>query len=328
MKKEYIGADLSKKNIDLASHLGQQHLQIENSLIGFNRLLKWFELENIRLDNVVIVMEHTGLYSLNFEKFLTQHQIPYVKVAALAIKRSLGLTRGKTDKKDSFRIAAYGYEKRNQLLIKKSSAANMERLQLLYSSRERLVKHKAGLLCAVKEYMHIGIQKTDILLKSQLTIIAAMEQQIEILEDEIQQIVSSDDSLNNSYRLLISIKGIGKVLAIASIIKTENFTRFSNARKFACFCGTAPFEHSSGSSIRGRTRVSHLADKKMKVLLDLSAKSALQHDPELKQFYERRTLAGKPKMSTINIIRNKIIYRMFAVIKRQTPFEQTFTKAA
>ena len=67
-------------------------------------------------------------------------------------------------------------------------------------------------------------------------------------------------------------------MALTVIIKTHNFTRFINARKFACFCGTAPFDHSSGTSIRKKTRVSHLADKQMKTLLDLSAKSAIQYD--------------------------------------------------
>ena len=79
------------------------------------------------------------------------------------------------------------------------------------------------------------------------------------------------------------------MLALTVIIKTRNFTRFTNARKFACFCGTAPFEHSSGTSIRKKTRVSHLADKQMKTLLDLSAKSAIQYDKELREYYLKRT---------------------------------------
>ena len=59
----------------------------------------------------------------------------------------------------------------------------------------------------------------------------------------------------------------------------------------------------------------------MKTLLDLSAKSAIQHDKELREYYLRRIQIGKSKRSTINVVRNKIIYRMFAVIKRQTPYQ-------
>src|SRR5207249_1700630 len=121
-----------------------------------------------------------------------------------------------------------------------------------------------------------------------------------------------------NYTLLQSIIGVGPVLALAVIIKTRNFTLFATARKFSCHCGCAPFAHTSGTSIRGKTKVSHLADKHLKTLLDLAAKTAIQHDKELKAYYQRRLEMGKSKMSTINIVRNKIIYRMFAVINRGT----------
>ena len=144
----------------------------------------------------------------------------------------------------------------------------------------------------------------------------------------MDDIVAMSPSISRNQFLLQSIKGVGKVLSVATIIKTKNFTRFTNARKFACFCGTAPFEHTSGTSIRRKTRVSQLADKTMKSLLDLSAKTAIQYDKELRDYYLKRTSKGKPKMSTINIVRNKILYRMFAVIKRQTPFVENYLQAA
>ena len=136
------------------------------------------------------------------------------------------------------------------------------------------------------------------------------------------------EALKQNFHLLQSIKGVGKILALTTIIKTLNFTRFANARKFACFCGTAPFPHDSGTTIKRKARVSHLADKQMKTLLDLSAKSAIQYDKELREYYLKRTEDGKSKMSTLNVVRNKILYRMFAVIKRQTPFLENYLQAA
>jgi transposase len=145
---------------------------------------------------------------------------------------------------------------------------------------------------------------------------------------EMEAIIEGQKELEQNYNLLLTIKGVGKIVALITIIKTHNFTRFSNARKFACFCGTAPFEHSSGTSIKRKSRVSPLADRKMKTLLDLAAKSAIQNDKELRTYFLKRTEAGKPKMSTINIVRNKILYRMFAVVKRQTPFLDNYPQAA
>jgi len=326
--KHIIGADLSKKSIDLCCHLLKSHIQIENTEQGYKQLIEWLNKQKINLSTAMIVMEHTGLYSFGLEDFLHQQQILFVKVNALAIKRSLGLVRGKTDQIDAARIAAYGYEKREQLIPDRLVDDSLKRLQMLYSTRERLVKHRAALTCAIKEYRHIGIQEKDLILQSQLKIVKELDKQIERIENETGAIIESQEALQRNFRLLTSIKGVGKVLAVASIIKTNNFTRFDNARKFACFCGTAPFKHSSGTSIKGRTRVSHLADKKMKTLLDLSAKTAIQHDKELKEYYLKRTEMGKSKMSTINIVRNKILYRMFAVINRQTPFVQDYLMVA
>jgi len=323
-----IGADLSKRTIDLFCHLPNTYIRISNHHSGFKELLKWFQQQQINSSELMIVMEHTGLYSFCFEKFLQEHQISFAKVNALTIKRSIGLVRGKSDKIDARRIAEYGYEKRSKLVAEVPTSGELQRLRLLHSTRERLVKQKASLLNVLKEYGNIGLSKQDSIMRSQLRIIKSLEKEISKMEAEMNDIIKNNPSLQQNHQLLQSIKGVGKVLATATIIKTKNFTRFTNPRKFACYCGTAPFENTSGTSIRGKTRVSHLADKQMKTLLDLSAKSAIQYDKELRAYYLKRVESGKSKMSTINIIRNKILYRMFAVIKRQTPFSENYLQAA
>lgn len=328
MKLHIIGADISKKNIDFISHSFKTHLKADNNFCGFKNLLKWFNEQAIDISNVMIVMEHTGLYSYQLEQFLHQKHIQFTKVSALAIKRSMGLVRGKTDKQDALRIAQYGFEKCDTLILQQPTGQKLQRLQMLHSTRERLVKNRASLITAVKEYQQAyGLKNTDIIIAPQLKVIHILDKQIEKLDDAIEAIVETEKALRDNYWLLQSIKGVGKVLALATIIKTANFTRFTNARKFACFCGTAPFEHTSGTSIRGKTRISHLADKRMKTLLDLAAKSAIQYDKELREYYLRRTLNGKSKMSTLNVVRNKILYRIFAVIKRQTPYQPLSTAA-
>jgi transposase len=329
MKVQHIiGADLSKKSIDLVCHLLKSHVQIENTITGFKDLMQWFKQQKINASKTMIVMEHTGLYSYCFEKFLHQHQIPFCKVNALTIKRSMGLVRGKTDKLDAARIAAYGYEKKDKLTIDVPASDSLRRLQMLHSTRERLVRHRASLICSIKEYKCIGIPDKDVIMQTQLQLIKNFDKQIVKLMTEIETIIEKQEALKQNFRLLQSIRGVGKVVALVTIIKTHNFTRFANARKFACFCGTAPFPHDSGTSIKKRTRVSHLADKQMKSLLDLSAKSAIQYDKELREYYLKRTEGGKSKMSTINVVRNKILYRMFAVIKRQTPYLENYLQAA
>ena len=112
------------------------------------------------------------------------------------------------------------------------------------------------------------------------------------------------------------------------LVHTHTFTAFKDARQFACYCGIAPFEYASGTSIKGKTKVSHLANKKLKSLLNMAALNAVRFDSELKAYYERRVKEGKNKMCVLNIIRNKLVSRVFAVVKRGTPYVDVLKWAA
>lgn len=328
MKIQYIiGADLSKHWIDLACHQPKNYVQIENSTSGFQQLLEWLDDQGISQDSVLIVMEHTGLYSYQLEGFLHDHLIRFTKVPALEIKRSMGLVRGKNDQVDAQRIARYGFEKRDLLVAAVQPDTALQRLQFLNSARDLFVKQRSALLCAMKEFK-VALGPADPIIQAQIVLIDSLKTQIKLIEKEIQELVSQNEPIKQNFRLLTSIKGIGKIVATYAIIKTGNFTKFNSARKFACFCGIAPFEHRSGKSLRRKNRVSHLADKTMKTLLDLAAKSAIQFDKELRDYYLRLLEMGKPKRSIINNVRNKIVTRMFAVIKRQTPFIENYLQSA
>ncbi len=230
---------------------------------------------------------------------------------------------------DAKRIARYGYEKRFSLVAEAPVNEALERLQMLHTTRDHLVRNRAGIIRSVKEFKDCcGLKNNDIIISSQLKVIKGYDQEIAKLELQIAAIMDSEQTIKKNHQLLQSITAVGQVVSVATIIKTRNFTKFRDARTFASYCGTAPFDNTSGTSLRGKTRVSKFRDRDMNRLLDLAAKSAIQHDKELREFYLRRIGAGKAKMSTINIVRNKILYRMFAVIKRQTPFIKEYLQTA
>lgn len=325
---QIVGVDLSKNSIDLFDHDSGARLKIDNSASGFKGLVRWLKSLQRQKDDVFLVMEHTGLYSFHLEAFLHQQQIQFSKVPPLAIKRSLGLIRGKNDKIDAERIARFGFEKKDRLMAETPVDPALQRLQMLNSTRERLVKYEHSLTCAIKEYKQI-IPSTDPIIESQISLAKEVKQRLKLIDEQIRDCIKkSDSSLLKNFKLLTGVKGIGPVIATTTLVKTKNFTAFKNARKFSCYCGSAPFDHTSGKTIRKKTRISHLADKTMKTLLTLGARTAIQHDKELKAFYQRRLAMGKLKSSTINIVRNKLISRMFAVIKRQTPFVPLQSNAA
>lgn len=326
--QHYVGADISKRTIDLFLLTSESHLQITNDLKGFKDALSRFKAEGMPISQIVLVMEHTGYCCFLFEKFLSKAGIRFFKVNPITIKRSQGLVRGKSDKIDARRIAEFARLHNAKLRILTPQSKATERLKMLVMERNKYIQMRTGLKNMRHEMENIHIPSKDLIQRSPQTVINMLNQQIKVLEKEMEAVIREDQKLHANYLLLKSIKGVGPVIAIHALVKTNNFEWFTKAREFACYCGLAPFEHTSGTSIKGRTRVSHVADKQMKTLFDLAAKVAIQHDPELKAYYARRVSAGKPKMSTINVIRNKIVGRMFAVIKRQTPFQPGILAAA
>src|SRR4051812_40049038 len=147
MKVPYIiGVDLSKKTVDFASHHCGKHLKVSNELNGFKQMMEWLKDQTADLSAVRMVMEHTGLYSYRLEQFLHDQQIIFSKVPGLAIKKSMGMVRGKNDQQDAIRIARYGFEKADQLLIAEPTNEKLQRLQQLHALRGKLVANRASLL--------------------------------------------------------------------------------------------------------------------------------------------------------------------------------------
>lgn len=318
-----IGVDVSKSTLDIYVKPASIHFQVLNEQAGFKKLIQEMKKEMRQALKIVIVMEHTGQYSFRFEKFLFAKGIDYCKIPALQIKRSMGITRGKSDQIDAERIAEYGWLRRDILTSDCPLQNQIRELRSLLNLRLKMVRDRSGYISRLKEMLASGTGTVrSYQAKIQQQTIDFFTAQILQLESKIKTIISSDIKLSNTCQLLRSIKGVGWIIAAHMIGCTENFSRFGNARKFNCYAGLAPFKHESGSSIRGRSRVSHLANKETKTLLNLAASCAIRCDLELKHYYKRRVSEGKRKMSCLNIIRSKIVARMFAVIKRQTPYQE------
>lgn len=322
MKKFIIGVDVSKLKLDLHCYGQSNSFVISNDGKGFKALLKWIKKEVSKdINSVMVVMEYTGIYTYGLEQFLHQQSIAYVKRPALDIKRSVGMKRGKTDKADARMISQYGWYRKEELKAMKPVSDTQQQLQQLMNYRDKLVTDKASYEARIKELRgQLGDKLPARIIESTEYVMQVLEVEIKEAKRAIEELVNSDVELRTNYELTTSVQGIGFVTTVHLLIVTENFTRFNNPRKFACYSGVAPFEHTSGSSIKGRTKVSQLANKKIKSLLTLAAICAVKHDPELKAKYEQKIKEGKAKMSALNMIRFKLIERVFAVIKRQTGY--------
>lgn len=319
--KWFVGIDISKNTLDLVLYRRElqkrsPYLQISNNLTGFKTINNWLKEHNAKLQDTLFCMEHTGIYGLDILEFL-QNKADCCVESSLHIKRSLGLTRGKSDRIDAFHIARFCYLHKEELTPKRLPTRTMLILKRLINERERLVKARAIDKCIITELKFETNSTCFIRTKNRINILTA---DIEQIESEIDKVVEENLDIERNYKLAKSVTGIGRVNAVMFILFTNNFSSITEARKYACYSGIAPFEHTSGISIRGKTKVSKLANKRIKVALTNGARSAILNDPELKLYYKRKRAEGKEHGTVLNAVKFKLITRVFATVKRGTPY--------
>lgn len=323
-----LGVDVSKGTLDIHCNEKKEHIQISNNTEGFRKFSKWCKLLGINLNEGIVVMEYTGGYEFKLIQYCETKNIRVIRLPALEIKRSLGITRGKNDRVDAKRIAQYASEKHTRLEPSKPLDERLMRLKELLGYRKRCVREKAGYQATIKERKHMYPDlRKDIIIKESEKKIALNEKVIEDIERAITHIIESNEEFKFNYDLITSIKGIGKVNGWMTIAFTENFTSFPDGRTYAVYVGVIPFDHSSGTSIRGKKRVSKLANKWLKAELTQAARSAIKYDKELSE-YATKKLKTKAYGKVVNNVKFKLILRMFAVVKRGTQYVDNYKIAA
>jgi transposase len=306
--------------------LKEKHLRVENTEDGFRAMMVWLnKMTGGCKDKLHVCMEHTGIYTLTFQCLLENSQIAYTLVSPLHLKKSLGLVRGKNDKVDAFRIADFCFTHRHKLQTSKLPPESLQRLKRLMGERDRYVNQKRMLEQTKTDMEALESKSANARTRRMLDEVVSV---IEEIEEEMLTLIQTDEALNRNYELLTSITGVGLVNAINTIIYTGNFEAFDNARQYACFVGVAPFPNVSGTSVKGKTKVSHLGSKHLKADLTQGAKSAAYWDPELKLYCQRKIGQGKSYGAVINAVKFKLIQRMFAVVKRGTSFVKMATFAS
>ncbi len=323
-KDHYIGVDISKRTIDIAIYVKSQakkgtfpHETFSNTEEGFKDMKKWLRKQHVVLSKSLFCMEATGNYTYELCLFLEQLGVAYSIQSPLHLKRSFGLTHGKNDKVDASRIAYYAYLHREDIKLSKLASDSVRKLKALIAERKSLVVEIARCKSQLKEVGEHApsagtVKRTEALQEF-------LESQVESIEEEMAQTIEADEQMKTNYNLLLSVDGIGIVNAINTIIATHNFAMFDNARQYASYIGVAPFEHTSGTSVRGRTHVEPGA-KTLKADLTGAVRSCINHDKEIRKYYDRKIAEGKAFGIVANAIKFKLLLRMFAVIKRGTPF--------
>jgi len=322
----FLGIDISKKTLDAALLSKEKGLSVQakitNDKAGFKELNTWLRQHKVPLSELLVCAEHTGIYGYDIQLWLESKSISYAFVPALEIQKSIGLQRGKNDLVDAMRIAGYAYLRRDSITLSKRPADEIIQLKILLGERKMYVRNRAGMM-ARKDSMAKYESKESRKRREQA--IGKFQDYIDSLESQMEEIVKSNEDIYKNYTLLRSVVGIGLVNALNTIVYTNNFTSFQTARQYACYIGVAPFEHKSGTSIKGRTQVSQLGNHQLKSELTMAARNAVYNDPGLRTYYQRKMEEkGKAPGSygvVLNAVKFKLILRMFSVVKSGVPYK-------
>jgi transposase len=318
--KHFYGVDVSKRTVDIVytdMQLSVHHKFI-NDASGMKQLSDWLMQNQSSSEDTLFCMETTGLYCFTLTHFLCSRAIDVWVEHSTTIKRAFSLARGKNDKVDAQRIALYATKNLDRLRLWKPMGNTLEKIKHLATLRERLVDTVKRLTVPIEEFEAVGnITMSKLLNKSIKKTLSALHQDIVKVESQIMDIVNEDENLKQLYKIISSVIGIGFVTTINLIVYTHAFDVMNDARKLACYCGVAPFEYSSGTSIRGKTKVHPMANKKLKCNLHMASLTAIKCDPGLKNYYERKVAEGKNKMSVLNAVKNKLLARVVSCVNNR-----------
>jgi len=314
-----LGIDVSKKTLDVCELIGQEHhyAKWQNDYHQVKKHLKKFDPSN-----TIIAMEHTGAYNNALFDVLSEINFRVYVFNPYHLKHSLGMMRRKNDKIDAFRIASYTQRNEDLLTPWQPPRPVVRALKGLLSERQGLIRARRRVKAAIQENTSkFGATQAKRTKRRRQRQIKDYNQYIAEIEKDIREVIRSDKELKRVFKLANSVPGIGEVTAWSLIAKTNGFKTITDPRKLACYAGVAPFEHQSGTSINKPPKVSHMADKKLKTVLHMAAMRVTRLDGELREYYIRKVAEGKHKMAVLNAIRNKLIHRVLAVVKRGEPYQ-------
>ena len=336
MQKNYLGIDVSKLSFDLALMTVKKGVkesvlttQFDNNAMGLKAFEAYLVEQAVTFDeNTLFVIENTGIYHRLIWEFCTTHLLPVYIGNAADLKWSFGIARTKNDKVDSIRLCDYKYKNREDLKLTRALNKGFITLKDLLSNRSKLLSQKNAIQQTLNELKTSNDKVTQKLMETvNKAALDGLKKSIILIETEMHKIVKSDAEVLANYNLMISVSGIGKITSIFLFCCTNNFAIKVSGKQLASYAGVVPCEHTSGTSVKGRNKVSHMANKELKSILSMGALSAVEAYPEFGDYYERKKKEGKHHLQIINAVKNKLLLRVVSVVNSKTPYVNNYQKA-
>lgn len=313
-----LGIDVSKAKLDCALRLANgklRHKVLANSRDGFEALRAWLSHQGV--EQCHVCMEATGVYWEAVAEFLAGIEDCTVSVVNPAQIKAFGasrMVRTKTDKVDAKLIAAFCLERAPAPWLAPSPGEQTLRAMVLrLDALQSMRTQESNRLEVAREAVKAGIGNH----------IAWLDAEIKTLAALIRDHMHGDPDLKDKQELLDSIPGLGERTIAILLSFYANLARFDNARQASAFAGLDPRQHESGSSVKGRPRMSKVGHSFLRKALYMPAMVALYKTAWGKRFRERLAAAGKPPKLIIGAMMRKLVHVAFGVLKSGKTFDPT-----
>jgi transposase len=308
-----LGIDIAKKKFDVA-FLYENKIKnkvFTNNSIGFSQLIQW--LRKIGISQLHACMEATSTYGEALAIYLINagFTVSMVNPAQIKYFAKSQLTRNKTDKADATLIAQFCLK--FQPSAWHPLASSIRKLQALVRRLEALTtlhNQETNRIETAHPVIVVSLKK----------IIAVLAQEIKDIKQQVANHIDQQPDLRQKRDLLDSIPGVGEATIAQILAFIVDISRFKNAKQIVAFMGLNPKQHTSGSSVHGRTHISKTGNSALRKAFYMPALTAKHHNPIIKRFCNRLKCNGKNNKSIICAAMRKLIHIIYGVLKSGQPF--------
>lgn len=331
--KQSVGIDISKDTFTACickrevsgNFVFSKIASFTNEKSGFNQFLRWVNSEITKSIDLVFLMEATGVY---YES-LAHHLYKLKKTVHVALPNtskhyfsSLNI-KTKTDEIDAKWLSQFGAERKHKIWSPPSRIViELRNLTRYYVQ----LQEQRTVLGNIKHSKECSYEVQKFILQSNKNLITQIDKQIAKCKEEIERLISSNDDLNQKVQKVLTIKGIGLMTIATILAETMCFEHFQNIKQLSSFAGYDVVQRESGTSIKGKTRISKKGNRYIRNALYFPAMVACRFNPKMKETYIRINMKKPSKMIGQVAIQRKLLGLIFTLWKNDSVFDPEYKK--
>lgn len=294
-----------------------------NNKKGYAQLLSWVEKLTDPSTPVRYIMEATGVYHESFSYFLASKDRQVSIILPNKISNYFRTLEVKTitDRTAAEAIARFGLERK--LDTWKPAKGLFKRLKELTRERDQLIAERTVL----KNQLHAEETKAEPSTSaiSRIKIrIHLLKQQDKEIRDEVLQLVNQDKETKESVNLISSVSGIGLLTAVIILAETNGFELIRNKRQLISYAGLDIKEKQSGTSVKGKPKISKKGNRHLRKAMHLPALTAIKHDNRFKAVFARIVACHGIKMKAVVAIQRKLLEMAYIIYKTGKKYDKNY----